>query len=82
MFNLSLVDLVQLAELLIVSPEFKCSNEILTITAMLSGAPILVSLLFIMFIPFQYRTSGFARQTREVRLMLPKPFSPSRTVTI
>lgn len=29
--------LVQLAKMLIVSPEFKCSNEILTITAMLSG---------------------------------------------
>lgn len=27
----------QLAKMLIVSPEFKCSNEILTITAMLSG---------------------------------------------
>jgi pre-mRNA-splicing factor ATP-dependent RNA helicase DHX15/PRP43 len=27
----------QLAKLLIVSPEFKCSNEILTITAMMSG---------------------------------------------
>jgi pre-mRNA-splicing factor ATP-dependent RNA helicase DHX15/PRP43 len=29
--------LLQLAKMLIVSPEFKCSNEILTITAMLSG---------------------------------------------
>jgi pre-mRNA-splicing factor ATP-dependent RNA helicase DHX15/PRP43 len=28
----------QLSKMLIVSPEFKCSNEILTITAMLSGA--------------------------------------------
>jgi pre-mRNA-splicing factor ATP-dependent RNA helicase DHX15/PRP43 len=28
---------LQLAKMLIVSPEFKCSNEILTITAMLSG---------------------------------------------
>lgn len=27
----------QLAKMLIVSPEFKCSNEILTITTMLSG---------------------------------------------
>jgi pre-mRNA-splicing factor ATP-dependent RNA helicase DHX15/PRP43 len=27
----------QLAKVLIVSPEFKCSNEILTITAMMSG---------------------------------------------
>lgn len=27
----------QLSKMLIVSPEFKCSNEILTITAMLSG---------------------------------------------
>jgi pre-mRNA-splicing factor ATP-dependent RNA helicase DHX15/PRP43 len=27
----------QLAKMLIVSPEYKCSNEILTITAMLSG---------------------------------------------
>ena len=27
----------QLAKMLIVSPEFKCSNEILTIVAMLSG---------------------------------------------
>lgn len=27
----------QLAKMLIVSPEFKCSNEMLTITAMLSG---------------------------------------------
>ncbi|KAG5220002.1 DEAH-box ATP-dependent RNA helicase [Salix suchowensis] len=38
MFYLSSADLCQLAELLIVSPEFKCSNEILTITAMLSEA--------------------------------------------
>ena len=30
--------LFQLAKMLIVSPEFKCSNEILTIVAMLSGA--------------------------------------------
>lgn len=28
----------QLAKMLIVSPEFKCSNEILSIAAMLSGA--------------------------------------------
>jgi pre-mRNA-splicing factor ATP-dependent RNA helicase DHX15/PRP43 len=28
----------QLSKMLIVSPEFKCSNEILTIAAMLSGA--------------------------------------------
>jgi pre-mRNA-splicing factor ATP-dependent RNA helicase DHX15/PRP43 len=27
----------QLAKMLVVSPEFKCSNEILTIVAMLSG---------------------------------------------
>lgn len=27
----------QLAKMLIISPEFKCSNEILTIVAMLSG---------------------------------------------
>ena len=27
----------QLAKMLIVSPEFRCSNELLTITAMLSG---------------------------------------------
>lgn len=29
---------LQMSKLLIVSPEFKCSNEILTIVAMLSGA--------------------------------------------
>lgn len=29
----------QLAKMLIVSPEFKCSNEILSIAAMLSGTP-------------------------------------------
>jgi pre-mRNA-splicing factor ATP-dependent RNA helicase DHX15/PRP43 len=29
----------QLAKMLIVSPDFKCSNEILTIVAMLSGMP-------------------------------------------
>jgi HrpA-like RNA helicase len=28
---------IQLAKMLIVSPEFKCSNELLTIVAMLSG---------------------------------------------
>ena len=32
-----LTHLVQLSKMLISSPEFKCSNEILTITAMLSG---------------------------------------------
>jgi len=31
------VDLPKLAKMLIVSPEFKCSNEILTIVSMLSG---------------------------------------------
>ena len=30
-------DLPQLAKMLIVSPDFKCSNEILTIVSMLSG---------------------------------------------
>ena len=30
---------IQLAKLLIVSPEFNCSNEMLTITAMMSGKP-------------------------------------------
>jgi pre-mRNA-splicing factor ATP-dependent RNA helicase DHX15/PRP43 len=29
---------MKMAKMLIVSPEFKCSNEILTVTAMLSGA--------------------------------------------
>ena len=29
---------IQMAKMLIVSPEFNCSNEILTIVAMLSGA--------------------------------------------
>ena len=29
----------QMAKMLIVSPDFKCSNEILTIVAMLSGKP-------------------------------------------
>lgn len=29
----------QLAKMLIISPDFKCSNEILTITSMLSGRP-------------------------------------------
>ncbi len=32
----------QLAKMLIVSPEFKCSNEILTITSMLSGTIIFI----------------------------------------
>lgn len=31
-------DIPQLAKMLIVSPDFKCSNEILTIVSMLSGA--------------------------------------------
>jgi pre-mRNA-splicing factor ATP-dependent RNA helicase DHX15/PRP43 len=35
--------LLQLAKMLIVSPEFKCSNEILTITAMLSGVYFVLS---------------------------------------
>ena len=30
----------QMAKMLIVSPEFKCSNEILTIVSMLSGMPV------------------------------------------
>ena len=30
-------DIPQLAKMLIVSPDFKCSNEILTIVSMLSG---------------------------------------------
>jgi pre-mRNA-splicing factor ATP-dependent RNA helicase DHX15/PRP43 len=29
----------QMSKMLIVSPEFKCSNEILTIVSMLSGTP-------------------------------------------
>jgi hypothetical protein len=33
----------QLAKMLIISPEFKCSNEILTITAMMSGLLIKIS---------------------------------------
>lgn len=33
----NLSDLPQLAKMLIVSPDFKCSNEILTIVSMLSG---------------------------------------------
>jgi len=39
MFLLCITQLFQfqLAKMLIVSPEFKCSNEILTITSMLSG---------------------------------------------
>jgi len=32
--------IIQLSKMLIVSPEFKCSNEMLTITAMLSGESI------------------------------------------
>jgi HrpA-like RNA helicase len=36
--ELSIIHVSQLAKMLIVSPEFKCSNEVLTITAMLSGA--------------------------------------------
>jgi pre-mRNA-splicing factor ATP-dependent RNA helicase DHX15/PRP43 len=35
--ELSMIYVSQLAKMLIVSPEFKCSNEVLTITAMLSG---------------------------------------------
>jgi len=31
----------QMSKMLIVSPEFKCSNEILTIVSMLSGMPVL-----------------------------------------
>ena len=31
----------QLSKMLIVSPEFKCSNELLTIVSMLSGMPVL-----------------------------------------
>lgn len=38
----------QLAKMLIVSPEFKCSNEILSIAAMLSGQ-------FIQFAPARGR---------------------------
>ncbi len=31
----------QMSKMLIVSPEFKCSNELLTIVSMLSGMPVL-----------------------------------------
>jgi pre-mRNA-splicing factor ATP-dependent RNA helicase DHX15/PRP43 len=37
----------QLSKMLIASPEFKCSNEILTITAMLSGAHSALTFTFI-----------------------------------
>ncbi|TEB24573.1 HA2-domain-containing protein [Coprinellus micaceus] len=36
----------QLAKMLIVSPDFKCSNEILTITAMMSGGSLPRSLCY------------------------------------
>ena len=52
--------LLQLAKLLIVSPEFNCSNEILTIVAMLSGRChclcLFRNLSLMLFV--QYLTSG------------------------
>ena len=37
LYSRGVSDLPQLAKMLIVSPDFKCSNEILTIVSMLSG---------------------------------------------
>jgi len=43
----TLTQLLQLAKMLIVSPDFECSNEILTIVSMLSGTPVVTIVPFL-----------------------------------
>lgn len=82
----------QLAKMLIVSPEFKCSNEILSIAAMLSGSSSLLSATSarlatnepptFFFALLQFPTLTFDQIVRERKLMKPRLNSPTPTVTI
>jgi len=57
--------------MLIVSPEFSCSQEVLTIVAMLSGAFYFIALLVGLTIPrLQFPTFGYDRTTCGKKLML------------
>jgi hypothetical protein len=46
----------QMSKMLVVSPEFKCSNEILSLTAMLSG--IYTALNYVLFCPLPFIASA------------------------
>ena len=71
-------DLPQLAKMLIVSPDYKCSNEILTIVSMLSGMRFHLA-----SVPHahttQYPTSGYDRTTNARRQIRPRLYSPFQT---
>jgi HrpA-like RNA helicase len=72
----------QLAKMLIVSPEFKCSNEILTIVAMLSGRSVLPPHLpRHLTMARKSPTFGCGRTTHARRLTWPSQSSPSLTAT-
>lgn len=56
-------DPLQLSKMLIVSPEFKCSNEILTIVSMLSGEfPVVERSSLCLIICSQFGASSYAQQ--------------------
>jgi len=71
----------QMSKMLIVSPEFKCSNEILTIVSILSGMPVIKIALSFVDRYLQFRISGFDRQTDREMPMLQRLCSPSQMVT-
>ena len=59
----------QMSKLLITSPEFQCSNEILTIVSMLSGSGLLFFLATLLMSTLQYQTSFSDRPINEKKPM-------------
>lgn len=74
----NLSDLPQLAKMLIVSPDFKCSNEILTIVSMLSGTDLVLPSKLHADIT-QCPTSGCGQTTNARKRTTPKLYSRFRT---
>ena len=76
--SMTLTLLLQLAKTLIVSPDFECSNEILTIVSMLSGMPVTIILFlcshFFILVPNVWlRPNNQRKEADQARALLTIP---------